>query len=132
MERMISSEEGKRLADSWKASFLETSAKKNESVADIFHTLLVEIEKANGNVREKNNCILSWMTIVSASFQCLAKQKFVFLWNFSKSLCINITVSSFLTNNIFQVYINGKFSGMNLRFLFSSIIYILSQSDFLL
>jgi GTPase SAR1 family protein len=30
MERMISSEEGKRLADSWKAAFLETSAKQNE------------------------------------------------------------------------------------------------------
>ncbi|EEB09858.1 GTP-binding protein rheb, putative [Pediculus humanus corporis] len=59
MERMISSEAGKRLADSWKASFLETSAKKNESVADIFHTLLVEIERANGNVKEKGNCIVS-------------------------------------------------------------------------
>jgi GTPase SAR1 family protein len=30
MERMISSEEEKRLADSWKAAFLETSAKQNE------------------------------------------------------------------------------------------------------
>jgi Ras family protein len=30
MERMISTEEGKRLADSWKAAFLETSAKQNE------------------------------------------------------------------------------------------------------
>jgi hypothetical protein len=27
---MISSEEGKRLADSWKAAFLETTAKQNE------------------------------------------------------------------------------------------------------
>lgn len=30
MERMISCEEGKRLAESWKAGFLETSAKQNE------------------------------------------------------------------------------------------------------
>ncbi|CAG2068522.1 unnamed protein product, partial [Timema podura] len=30
MERMISSEEGKRLAELWKAAFLETSAKQNE------------------------------------------------------------------------------------------------------
>jgi Ras family protein len=30
MERMISTEEGKRLANSWKAAFLETSAKQNE------------------------------------------------------------------------------------------------------
>lgn len=69
MERMISSDEGKRLADSWKASFLETSAKQNESVADIFHTLLLEIEKANGNVQEKSNCTISWtipLNLISA------------------------------------------------------------------
>jgi len=59
MERIISSDEGKRLAESWKASFLETSAKQNESVADIFHTLLLEIEKVNGNVQEKSNCSIS-------------------------------------------------------------------------
>lgn len=29
MERMISSEEGRRLAEDWKAVFLETSAKQN-------------------------------------------------------------------------------------------------------
>jgi hypothetical protein len=36
MERMISSEEGKRLADSWKAAFLETSAKQNEVLLNSF------------------------------------------------------------------------------------------------
>ncbi|XP_018565630.1 GTP-binding protein Rheb homolog isoform X2 [Anoplophora glabripennis] len=70
MERMISSEEGKRLADEWKAIFLETSAKQNavvchnkgytgysgKSVSDIFHILLTEIEKADGNMSEKSNC----------------------------------------------------------------------------
>ncbi|NEU35946.1 hypothetical protein GN156_35410, partial [bacterium LRH843] len=45
LERMISAEEGKKLADTWKAAFLETSAKQNEAVADIFHTMLLEIEK---------------------------------------------------------------------------------------
>jgi len=30
-----------------------------QSVADIFHTALLEIEKANGNVQEKSNCIIS-------------------------------------------------------------------------
>ncbi|XP_034243915.1 GTP-binding protein Rheb homolog isoform X2 [Thrips palmi] len=59
MERMISCEEGKRLAESWKAGFLETSAKQNESVGEIFHTLILEIEKANGNVQEKSSCIIS-------------------------------------------------------------------------
>lgn len=29
-ERAVSTDEGKRLAESWKASFLETSAKQNE------------------------------------------------------------------------------------------------------
>lgn len=112
MERMISNEEGRRLAESWKAAFLETSAKQNEvtvflclcykvqiflnkflllcfyfyfemlkqkqlqcpimldslfcvyflffkSVGEIFHTLLLEIEKANGNVQEKSSCVIS-------------------------------------------------------------------------
>jgi len=30
MDRVISQEEGRRLADSWKAVFLEASAKQNE------------------------------------------------------------------------------------------------------
>ncbi|XP_014477274.1 PREDICTED: GTP-binding protein Rheb homolog [Dinoponera quadriceps] len=59
VDRMITTDQGKRLANSWNAAFLETSAKQNESVADIFHTLLIEIEKANGNVQEKSNCIIS-------------------------------------------------------------------------
>ncbi|CAH0388161.1 unnamed protein product [Bemisia tabaci] len=59
MERMISYEEGKRLADSWKAVFLEASAKQNEAVADIFHTILLEIDKANGDIQTKSQCIIS-------------------------------------------------------------------------
>lgn len=59
VDRMVTTDQGKKLADSWQAAFLETSAKQNESVADIFHTLLMEIEKADGNVQEKSNCIIS-------------------------------------------------------------------------
>lgn len=59
VDRMVTTEQGKKLADSWQAVFLETSAKQNESVADIFHTLLMEIEKADGNVQEKSNCLIS-------------------------------------------------------------------------
>ncbi|XP_018790965.1 PREDICTED: GTP-binding protein Rheb homolog [Bactrocera latifrons] len=58
-ERMVSTEEGRKLAESWRAIFLETSAKQNESVADIFHRLLISIESENGNPQEKSNCIIS-------------------------------------------------------------------------
>ncbi|XKL69323.1 hypothetical protein PGB90_007092 [Kerria lacca] len=59
MERSISTEEGKQLADSWKVAFMEASAKQNEAVTDIFQTILLEIEKANGNIQEKSNCVIS-------------------------------------------------------------------------
>lgn len=59
LERAISTEEGKKVADSWRATFLEASAKQNESVSDIFSQILCEIEKAEGNVPEKSNCLIS-------------------------------------------------------------------------
>ncbi|XP_067640749.1 GTP-binding protein Rheb homolog isoform X2 [Eurosta solidaginis] len=58
-ERTVTTEEGRKLAESWRATFLETSAKQNESVADIFHRLLISIESENGNPQEKNSCIIS-------------------------------------------------------------------------
>jgi Ras family protein len=59
MERTVSFDEGKRVAASMRAEFLEASAKQNESVTDIFKTIILEIEKANGNVQEKSNCLVS-------------------------------------------------------------------------
>lgn len=59
MERMISHDEGKRLADSWSAKFVEASAKQNDGVADIFHKVVEQIEKSNGNVHEKSGCLIS-------------------------------------------------------------------------
>ncbi|GFS96315.1 GTP-binding protein Rheb homolog [Nephila pilipes] len=59
MERTVSYEDGKRAAASMNAEFLEASAKQNESVADIFKRIILEIEKANGNVQEKSNCVVS-------------------------------------------------------------------------
>jgi Ras family protein len=44
-ERKIPQEQGKKLADSWKAVFLEASAKHNDSVTDIFSAILGQIEK---------------------------------------------------------------------------------------
>lgn len=59
-ERTVSIDEGKKLAESWKAAtFIETSAKNNESVAEIFHKLLVQIERENGNPPPKSNCFIS-------------------------------------------------------------------------
>lgn len=62
--RMVTEKEGQDLADKWKAVFLEVSAKKNDRasidcVSNIFHTLLMEIEKANGDVQTNSTCSLS-------------------------------------------------------------------------
>ncbi|VDK77345.1 unnamed protein product [Litomosoides sigmodontis] len=58
--RHVSTEEGRQLAVSWNAAFLETSAKDNTSVEQIFDCLLREIEIANGNMkRNQNGCALS-------------------------------------------------------------------------
>ncbi|VVC37448.1 Small GTP-binding protein domain,P-loop containing nucleoside triphosphate hydrolase,Small GTPase [Cinara cedri] len=61
MDRVISEGEGLKLAALWKAQFFEASAKQNECVSDIFHTMVMEIEKANGNLQEKenNSCSIS-------------------------------------------------------------------------
>jgi Ras homolog enriched in brain len=60
-ERAVTFDEGKRLAETWKATFLETSAKQNESVDDIFLQLLQHIEKDNNgsNPQSKSNCTIS-------------------------------------------------------------------------
>jgi len=61
MERVVSTEEGKKMADGWKATFLETSAKENQKVREIFQTMIFEIEKADGSQLdgEKSGCVLS-------------------------------------------------------------------------
>lgn len=58
-ERAVPTEEGRKLADSWKAQFLETSAKQNESVNDVFSLLIAQIERDNGNTSEKSSCTIS-------------------------------------------------------------------------
>lgn len=56
VDRAVSYEEGKALADKWKAAFLEVSAKKNESVADIFKVALQQIDKISGGDEKKKEC----------------------------------------------------------------------------
>ncbi|RZC39150.1 GTP-binding protein Rheb [Asbolus verrucosus] len=59
MERIISYEEGKKLAEDWNAIFLETSAKQTASASEIFHMLLMEMEKIDGILGDRPNCIIS-------------------------------------------------------------------------
>ncbi|KXJ28305.1 GTP-binding protein Rheb [Exaiptasia diaphana] len=59
MERVVSTESGKVVADSWKAAFFEASAKENSCVQEIFQSMLFEIEKhQNGTVEKKEDCTI--------------------------------------------------------------------------
>ncbi|CAL1546833.1 unnamed protein product [Lymnaea stagnalis] len=60
LERVITEEEGRRLAETWKVPFLEASAKENSSVKEIFDTILNTMrQKENGETNEKSSCTLS-------------------------------------------------------------------------
>ncbi|XP_057292878.1 GTP-binding protein Rheb-like [Hydractinia symbiolongicarpus] len=60
MERVISSDEGSNLAKRWKAGFLESSAKENKLVHQVFHAIIDEIEKQqNGPQPKGGGCIIS-------------------------------------------------------------------------
>uniref|UniRef100_A0A8K9XJP0 GTP-binding protein Rheb n=1 Tax=Oncorhynchus mykiss TaxID=8022 RepID=A0A8K9XJP0_ONCMY len=50
MERVIKPEEGKKLAHSWGAAFMESSAKENETAVEVFKRIILEMERADGNV----------------------------------------------------------------------------------
>jgi hypothetical protein len=43
----VSADEGRKLAEQWKCYFTEASAKKNESVKDVFVGLIGEIDRAD-------------------------------------------------------------------------------------
>ncbi|XP_025080557.1 GTP-binding protein Rheb-like isoform X1 [Pomacea canaliculata] len=60
MERVVSYEDGKKLADSWKAPFIEASAKENSSVREIFEKVVQCIsQQENGGTQTKTSCSLS-------------------------------------------------------------------------
>eukprot|EP00118_Oscarella_pearsei_P028567 m.2494 g.2494 ORF g.2494 m.2494 type:complete len:184 (+) comp8700_c0_seq1:75-626(+) len=59
MERVVTEEGGRGLASQWNAAFLETSAKRNEKVSDVFLAALDEIEKKINPDQAKNeDCII--------------------------------------------------------------------------
>jgi len=58
-DREVSTDEGRKLAEQMKAIFLETSAKNNQGVSDVFHRALAEMEKQEGSLPDgsKKCCI---------------------------------------------------------------------------
>ena len=59
-DREVTTDEGKRLAEKMKAIFLETSAKNNQGVSEVFHKVLTEMEKQGGGLSgDKQKCVIS-------------------------------------------------------------------------
>jgi GTPase SAR1 family protein len=61
-ERAVTLEEGERLAKQINAVFLETSAKDNLCVNDLFQNIVLQIETLNGNMEAgegKKSCLIS-------------------------------------------------------------------------
>lgn len=56
----ILKQDAQRLAESWGVPYLECSSKTGDSVAEVFHTLLKEIEKDDGLLAESgdNGCMI--------------------------------------------------------------------------
>jgi len=59
MERVIPTETGASLARSWKAGFLESSAKENKVVQLVFHAIIDEIEKSQNGEEKTSGCSIS-------------------------------------------------------------------------
>ncbi|ETN74948.1 Ras family protein [Necator americanus] len=59
--RVVTKEDGSKLAQKWKAAFIETSAKDNTAVQQIFDKMLHQIELARGNISEQSGgkCCIS-------------------------------------------------------------------------
>ena len=58
-DRVVTEEEGKKLADEFNMGFFETSAKTNQNVNEVFYYLVKEILKENGIIKDEEAIILS-------------------------------------------------------------------------
>ncbi|KYO41938.1 GTPase RhebL1 isoform X3 [Alligator mississippiensis] len=56
--REVKTDEGKKLADSWGAIFLESSAKENQVTQGIFTKIIEEIDRVDNSYGEERNCLL--------------------------------------------------------------------------
>ena len=54
IQRQVTAEEGKALAEEWKCAWTETSARHNENVARAFELLIAEIEKSQNPATPAN------------------------------------------------------------------------------
>ena len=58
-DRCVSIEDGRKLAREMKAVFLETSAKENQNVSDIFTSVVKEMESEEYENKDSGGCIVS-------------------------------------------------------------------------
>jgi GTPase SAR1 family protein len=58
-EREVATEEGQRLADEWGVPFLESSAKFNMNVEEVFKRLIAQTEAGQDNGKGDKNCTVS-------------------------------------------------------------------------
>lgn len=58
--RQVSTADAQKLADSWGVPYVECSAKTGDNIADVFHTLLKEVEKDDGLLAETDDggCVI--------------------------------------------------------------------------
>uniref|UniRef100_A0A8D0H7G8 RHEB like 1 n=1 Tax=Sphenodon punctatus TaxID=8508 RepID=A0A8D0H7G8_SPHPU len=56
--RQVKTDEGKKLADSWGAVFLESSAKENQTTQGIFTKIIEEIDRVDNSYGEQRSCAL--------------------------------------------------------------------------